>query len=152
MRFGASIPYSSGVIVSSFFAISGYLAMNLSSSSTSGLCDSTLAYLTSSRISLASSRLLFLNDTSILPITWLKPEMPLYCPVIISRPGLHGYRLAAAQFFVAVKFVVARVFQHAVGMDAGGMGEGVSPHPRLVYRYRHVESIAGELGYFGGQF
>src|SRR4030042_3120252 len=57
---------SSGVRVNSFLAILGYLAIKRSSSSTRGFCASTLAYLTSSRISSASS--LFLNVTSILPI------------------------------------------------------------------------------------
>ena len=58
--------YSGGKSVNSFFAILGYWAMKSSSSSTSGLCASTLAYLANSRTSsacLASS-----NDTSIWPI------------------------------------------------------------------------------------
>ena len=48
----------SGVIVNSSLAISGYRAIKRSSSFTRGFCAATLAYLTNSRISAASSGLL----------------------------------------------------------------------------------------------
>ena len=41
---------------------------------------------------------------------------------------------------------IFRVFEYPVGMDAGGVGEGVSADAGLVYRYLHAEGVAGELG------
>ncbi|MBA7558759.1 hypothetical protein ES708_00368 [subsurface metagenome] len=63
---------------------------------------------------------------------------------------VHLYRVAPPQLLVAVKLVVFRVFQDAVGVYARLMGEGVSADTGLVDGDGHVEGVLGKLGYLPG--
>ena len=138
----------SGVIVNSSLAISGYRAIKRSSSFTRGFCAATLAYLTNSRISAASSGLLNVMALSpeILFIIWLNPEIPLYCPLMISRPVSTVSGSPRAKFFVTVQFIIRRVFDHPIGMDTGSMSKCVRTNSRLVNWNWNPECIAGKFG------
>ena len=61
--------------------------------------------------------------------------------------GFNEFWFTPAKLFQAVKLVIFRVFQDAVGMNARGVSKSVSTDSGLVYWNWHSKGVAGKLGY-----